>query len=133
MQAVPGRGGSGCSEGAFVTDSALVDQLQQIDRLLEAGKLDAAGSALDAARAGADGGPTQTALLELFEVALAVSKNEIPAGLGLNRIVSVMRRIPDLPLAREVYQRVSDQAYRGGQSNLAHSHPPPPPDAGNDD
>lgn len=116
-----------------MTDSALVDQLQQIDRLLAAGKLDAAGNALDTARASVGEGPNEVALLELFEVALAVSKNEIPAGMGLNRIVSVMRRIPDLPFAREVYQRVSDQAYRGGQSNLAHSHPPPPPDAGNDD
>jgi hypothetical protein len=62
-----------------------------------------------------------------LEIKAAVLSKQIEPGMGLTRIVAVMRRAPQLPFAKALFQTISQLAYTGGKSSLSHSHPPPPP------
>jgi len=106
-----------------VTQSALPEPFLNVDRLLEAGDIASAKAAFEAARQSAP----DPDLVELFEIQIAILGKQIEPDMGLTRIVSVMRRAPKLPFAKELFQRISTLAYTGGQSSLSHSHPPPPP------
>jgi hypothetical protein len=115
-----------------VSEAGLPERYRELDRLLQAGDLDAAQAALKALSDAADTNTEHTALLEMFEVQLGVLRKDFAPDMGLTRLLVVMRRVPKLPFAREMYQRISQLAYRGGQSSLSHSHPPPPPSDGDD-
>ena len=41
-------------------------------------------------------------------------------------LVQLMRKHPDFPGAKELYQEASNLSYQTRQSSMAHSHPPPP-------
>ncbi|HTM43457.1 MAG TPA: hypothetical protein VL137_00805 [Polyangiaceae bacterium] len=109
-----------------MTDPTLPQKFQQLQQQVSAGDWAAARASL--AQLQGTGDAQETLVLELFEVELSVMQREVEPGMGLNRIVGIMRRSPTLPYAKDLYQRVSKLAYSGGKSSLSHSHPPPPPD-----
>ncbi|HEX2878371.1 MAG TPA: hypothetical protein VHO25_02430 [Polyangiaceae bacterium] len=102
----------------------LVEPYSSIDSLLESGDYAGAKTKLDAAR---QASAPDSDVIELLEIKAAVLSKQIQPGMALTRIVAVMRRIPNHPFARALFQTISQMAYTGGQSSLSHSHPPPPP------
>jgi hypothetical protein len=102
----------------------LAEPYSSVDALLETGDFAGAKTQLDAAR---QASAPDSDLIELLEIKAAVLSKQLQPGMGLTRIVAVMRRIPNHPFARGLFQTVSQLAYTGGQSSLSHSHPPPPP------
>jgi hypothetical protein len=103
-------------------NNPLPEPYASIDSLLEGGDFVAAKSKLESVRQGAS---ADNDLIELLEIKAAVVGKQIEPGMGLTRIVAVMRRVPNLPFARALFQTISQMAYTGGKSSLSHSHPPP--------
>lgn len=117
------RPASWYAAGVFVNDP-LPEPYSSVDSQLNAGDFAGAKTGLDAAR---QGSAPNGDLIELLEIKSAVLSQQIQPGMALTRIVAVMRRVPNLPFARALFQTISQMAYTGGQSSLSHSHPPPPP------
>lgn len=71
---------------------------------------------------GANNRPTQQ---DLEELEAKLDSGELSAEAVMAQLVSWMRKHSDLPGARELYQRASQEAYGARSSSLSHSHPPP--------
>ncbi len=90
----------------------------EIDRLLDAGDLDAAREALGAA--------SNDERFAVVRIKLGLYDGSMPSGAAMQALIQLMRRDPDWPGAKALYQEASNVAYRTRQSSVAHSHPPPP-------
>lgn len=62
----------------------------------------------------------------VVRVKLGLMDGTLPAGAAQQALIKLMRRDPDWPGAKELYQAASSQAYRSRESSASHSHPPPP-------
>jgi hypothetical protein len=98
-----------------------------IHRLLDAGDLDAARAALSKVPRTEDAYAVARVKLELYE-------GSLPPLAAIQQLVALMRKQPDFPGAKELYQEASNLSYQTRQSSPAHSHPPPPvgPDESDD-
>ena len=94
------------------------DLFQNIDQLLEAGSFEAAQAALEQA-------PTDDAF-QMLRVKLGLLSGTLVPDAAMQRLIQLMRRTPDLPGAKALYQEASKRAYSSRESSIAHSHPPPP-------
>jgi hypothetical protein len=90
-----------------------------IDSLLEAGELDRARDLVAAV-------PSADEKFAVVRVKLGLLDGTMPPGAAQQALIRLMRRDPDWPGAKELYQKASNTAYRVGQSTASHSHPPPP-------
>jgi hypothetical protein len=62
----------------------------------------------------------------VVRVKLGLMDGTLPAGAAQQALIKLMRRDPDWPGAKELYQAASSQAYQSRESSASHSHPPPP-------
>lgn len=90
-----------------------------INRLLDAGDLEGARVALASA-------PRNEDAFSVVRVKLDLYDGTLPPLAAIQQLVQLMRKRPDLPGAKELYQEASNLSFRTRQSSLAHSHPPPP-------
>jgi hypothetical protein len=90
-----------------------------IDRLLDAGDLEAARGELTKI-------PRSEEAFSVVRVKLELYDGTLPPLAALQQLVQLMRKKPDFPGAKELYQEASNLSYRSRQSSPAHSHPPPP-------
>jgi hypothetical protein len=90
-----------------------------INRLLDAGDLEAAREALGQVPRGEEAFTVVRVKLELYE-------GTLPPLAAIQQLVQLMRKQPDFPGAKELYQEASNLSYQTRQSSMAHSHPPPP-------
>ncbi len=102
-----------------MADVEMPADFEAIQRLLESGDLDNAREILEAT----DPGDEAYAVLRLK---LAVLDGSLAPALALQKLIQLMRRQPDWPGARALFQEASRLAYAEGQSNVSHSHVPPP-------
>ena len=91
----------------------------EVDRLLDAGDLDGARSALGDV-AGSD------ERFAVVRIKLGLYDGSIPSGAAMQALIQLMRRDPEWPGAKDLYQEASNVSYRGRESSVSHSHPPPP-------
>jgi len=96
----------------------------RIHRLLDAGDLDAARAELAQTSRADEAFSVVRVKLELYE-------GTLPPLAAIQQLVQLMRKKPDFPGAKELYQEASNLSYQTRQSSPAHSHPPPP--VGGDD
>jgi predicted Zn-dependent protease len=90
-----------------------------IDALLEADDLDGAREALQRA-------PAMDERYAVVRVKLALFDGSMPSGAAMQALIQLMRKDPEWPGARALYQTASSAAFETRQSSAAHSHPPPP-------
>jgi hypothetical protein len=96
----------------------------EVERLLDAGDLDGARTVLDAV-------PASDETFAVARIRLGLLDGSMPAGAAQQALIRLMRRDPDWPGAKKLYQEASSQAYQTRESSASHSHPPPPTDKGN--
>ncbi len=92
---------------------------EAVDDLLLRGQLDPARELLSAV-------PLSDERFAVVRVKLGLMDGTLPAGAAQQSLIKLMRRDPDWPGAKELYQAASTEAYRGRESSASHSHPPPP-------
>jgi hypothetical protein len=102
---------------ANMSDSA--PSPEAVDELLEAGALEQARELLGPV-------PTSDERFLVVRVKLGLMDGSLPAGAAQQALIKLMRRDPEWPGAKELYQRASSQAYQSRESSASHSHPPPP-------
>jgi hypothetical protein len=90
-----------------------------IHGLLDAGDLDAARAELSKVPRNDEAYVVARVKLELYE-------GSLPPLAAIAQLVALMRKKPDFPGAKELYQEASNLSYQTRQSSPAHSHPPPP-------
>ena len=90
-----------------------------IHRLLDAGDLEAARGALAQV-------PRSDEAYAVVRVKLELYDGSLPPLAAIQQLVQLMRKQPDFPGAKELYQEASNLSYQTRQSSPAHSHPPPP-------
>ena len=90
-----------------------------IDALLDADDLDGAREALQRAPAADD-------RYAVVRIKLALFDGSMPSGAAMQALIQLMRKDPDWPGAKALYQTASSAAFETRQSSAAHSHPPPP-------
>ncbi|HTQ07359.1 MAG TPA: hypothetical protein VMI54_26065 [Polyangiaceae bacterium] len=90
-----------------------------VDELLDAGEVEQA-RALLASVAQSD------ERFLVVRVKLGLTDGTMPAGAAQQALIKLMRRDPEWPGAKELYQKASSQAYQSRESSASHSHPPPP-------
>ncbi|MEZ4225349.1 MAG: hypothetical protein R3B13_30640 [Polyangiaceae bacterium] len=100
--------------------------MESVDQLIEAGDLDAARDALGAA-------PADDVEAKVLRIKLALHDGSLPPGPAMQRLIQLMRQVPDAPRAKALYQEASNLAYQTRQSSVSHSHPPPPTEGSKDD
>lgn len=89
-----------------------------VDQLVEAGDLDQARGLLNDV-------PISDERFAVVRVKLGLFDGSLPAGAAQQALIRLMRRDPDWPGAKVLYQRASGEAFRGRESSASHSHPPP--------
>jgi hypothetical protein len=90
-----------------------------IHRLLDAGDLEGARAALSEV-------PRTDEAYAVVRVKLELYDGTLPPLAATQQLVQLMRKKPDFPGAKELYQEASNLSYQTRQSSPAHSHPPPP-------
>ena len=90
-----------------------------IDRLLDAGDLEAARAALAQV-------PRSEEAFSVVRVKMDLYDGTLPPLAAIQQLVQLMRKKPDFPGAKELYQEASNMSFQTRQSSPAHSHPPPP-------
>ena len=90
-----------------------------IHRLLDSGDLDAARAELSQV-------PRTDEAYLVARVKLELYDGSLPPLAAIQQLVQLMRKTPDFPGAKELYQEASNMSYQTRQSSPAHSHPPPP-------
>lgn len=96
-----------------------------IHRLLDAGDLEAARSELSQV-------PRTDETYAVVRVKLELYDGTLPPLAAIQQLVQLMRKKPDFPGAKELYQEASNLSYQTRQSSPAHSHPPPPVESDDD-
>ena len=94
------------------------DIYQNIDELLQGGSFEAARAALEQAPADDS--------FQLLRIKLGLLSGALLPDAAMQKLIQLMRRTPDLPGAKALYQEASRLAYTSRESSIAHSHPPPP-------
>jgi hypothetical protein len=92
---------------------------ETVDDLLDGGLLDKARELLREV-------PPADERFAVVRVRLGLMDGTMPAGAAQQALIKLMRRDPDWPGAKELYQMASSQAYQSRESSASHSHPPPP-------
>ena len=90
-----------------------------IHRLLDAGDLEGARAQLALV-------PCSDEAFSVVRVKLELYDGSLPPLAAIQQLVQLMRKHPDFPGAKELYQEASNLSYKGRESSPAHSHPPPP-------
>lgn len=90
-----------------------------IDQLLEAGDFEAARRELGAIA-------SDDEAYAVLRIKLGLFDGTLEPGAAMQRLITLMRRDPDWPFAKELYQEASNLAYQSRTSSVSHSHPPPP-------
>jgi hypothetical protein len=90
-----------------------------INRLLDAGDLEGARAELAQVTRSDETFAVVRVKLELYD-------GTLPPLAAIQQLVQLMRKTPEFPGAKELYQEASNMSYQTRQSTLAHSHPPPP-------
>jgi hypothetical protein len=90
-----------------------------INRLLDAGDIEAAREALSRV-------PRNEEAFVVVRVKLELYEGSLPPLAAIQQLVQLMRKQPDFPGAKELYQEASNMSYQTRQSSMAQSHPPPP-------
>jgi hypothetical protein len=98
----------------------------RIHALLEAGDLETARTALGQV-------PRSDEAYTVVRVKLELYDGTLPPLAAIQQLLQLMRKKPDFPGAKELYQEASNLSYRTRQSSPAHSHPPPPVEGADDD
>jgi hypothetical protein len=104
-----------------MSGATLPSKYQSIDQLLDAGDLAAARAELDVI-------PATDESIAVLRIKLELYDGALEPGAAMQRLIQLMRRDPEWPFAKELYQEASNLAYRSRQSSVSHSHPPPPAD-----
>jgi hypothetical protein len=91
----------------------------RIHHLLDAGDIEAARAALSQVSRTDEAFTVVRVKLELYE-------GTLPPLAAIQQLLQLMRKKPDFPGAKELYQEASSLSYKTRQSSPAHSHPPPP-------
>ncbi len=94
---------------------------EAVDELLEEQELDAARTALLPVSA-------QDESYSVVRIKLALCDGSMPTGAAMQALIQLMRRNPDWPGAKALYQQASANAFESHESSHSHSHPPPPVD-----
>lgn len=92
-----------------------------IHALLDAGDLEAARSELSQV-------PRTDKAYAVVRIKLELYDGSLPPLAAIQQLLQLMRKHPDFPGAKELYQEASNLSYQTRQSSPAHSHPPPPVD-----
>jgi len=100
-------------------DVELPADFEAILQLMESSDLDSAREILEATEPDDE---TYAAL----RLKLAMLDGSIAPNVALQRLIQLMRRQPNLPGARALFQEASKLAYSEGRSSVSHSHLPPP-------
>ena len=90
-----------------------------IHALLDAGDLEGARAELSQVPRSEEAYIVARVKLELYD-------GTLPPLAAIQQLVALMRKKPDFPGAKELYQEASNLSYQTRQSSPAHSHPPPP-------
>ena len=90
-----------------------------IHGLLDAGDLESARAELSKI-------PRTDEAYAVARVKLELYEGSLPPLAAIQQLVALMRKKPDFPGAKELYQEASNLSYQTRQSSPAHSHPPPP-------
>lgn len=91
---------------------------ESVDALIVSGDLEGARAALAEV-------PDQDERYALVRIKLGLYDESLPAAAAMHRLVQLMRSEKQIPGARELYQEAARRADQAGESNVAHSHPPP--------
>lgn len=89
-----------------------------IHRLLDAGDLEGARTELSQVPRADEAYVVARVKLELYD-------GSLPPLAAIQQLLQLMRKKPDFPGAKELYQEASNLSYQTRQSSPAHSHPPP--------
>lgn len=92
---------------------------QAIDQLLEAGDFE--GARRDLGTVASD-----DESYAVLRIKLGLYDGTLEPGAAMQRLITLMRRDPEWPFAKELYQEASNLAYQSRTSSVSHSHPPPP-------
>jgi DNA-binding NarL/FixJ family response regulator len=92
---------------------------EAVDELLEAHEFDAAREALQAVAVNDES-------YSVARIKLALCDGSMPTGAAMQALIQLMRRNPDWPGAKALYQQASVNAFESHVSSHSHSHPPPP-------
>jgi len=101
----------------MVDDSEL--EPDALDALLEADDLSGARAVLSGIAASAERHAVARITLGLYD-------GSMPSGMAMQQLIQLMRKDPDWPGAKALYQSASSAAFETRQSSHSHSHPPPP-------
>ena|SRR6187551_2348751 len=91
----------------------------RIDALLDAGDLVSARAALATV-------PDGDERFVVVKIKLGLYDGSLASGAAMQQLIQLMRRDENFPGAKALYQEASSVAWQARQSNVAHSHPPPP-------
>lgn len=94
-------------------------ELSSIDQLIDSGDYDKARSELAAH-------DPKKPEVELVAIKLGLADQSLSSHVCMQKLIDILRRHPDTPGAKELYQKASSQSYTEHSSTYAHSHPPPP-------
>jgi len=106
----------------------MLSKIMADDSELEPDALDAMLEAddLSGTRAALKGIPTSDDRYAVVRIKLALFEGSMPSGAAMQALIQLMRKDPDWPGAKALYQRASSTAFETRQSSVSHSHPPPP-------
>ncbi len=62
----------------------------------------------------------------VVRIKLALYDGSMPSGMAMQQLIQLMRKDPEWPGAKALYQSASSAAFETRQSSVSHSHPPPP-------
>jgi len=98
------------------------------DSVLEPEMLDAMLEAddLTGTRAALKGVAASDERYAVVRIKLGLYDGSLPSGMAMQALIQLMRRDPEWPGAKALYQRASSTAFETRQSSVSHSHPPPP-------
>jgi hypothetical protein len=102
-----------------MADVEMPADFEAIQRLLETGDVDSAREILE----GTDSGDEAYAVLRLR---VAILDGSLAPAFALQKLIQLMRRQPNWPGARALFQEATRLAYAEGQSSVSRSHVPPP-------
>jgi hypothetical protein len=102
-----------------MADVEMPTDFEAIQRLLEMGDVESAKEILGAA-------DEQDEAYAVLRLKMCMLDGSIAPAAALQKLIQLMRRQPNWPGARALFQEASRLAYAEGQSSISHSHHPPP-------